>query len=456
MPDLFTEDFNRQNSLDFVKCRTISELMSCNFSNQRRLIEKPSRNVYMSLDRLRYGESFTALHNKFMPFYVQDADRRKALHQALDKRIDEGSIVPNYVLDRSQQSNPFVRMFRSGENEDRLRDQLSGLICYIVRKIGNIKKISKIDESTLQYIFHLLLINPLHIPPFTNICGIRFISGSFDEEKGFRTLFKYDEEEEAEDLLDFALRFEILKKEEADNNINDDETSIVYSLCTNSYTQSVGQTTQLDQNAQSLLDAYCRAASFVSRWAMPSSLLIWQQWYHLSGQYDAYNERIRKWASEQLPLFFKEDRCDAGGMYDSFYKEFPDCPFYDLTKERETLIEDYISWNAENKDIQEGSPLSCIRKILPDIQNDESATTLMNKAYTFYLMVNLLQHREQDPQMWNEGMIRYGMQEIERVNRRCNEDIESWGMEDTDVVSLLAGNDFIGLAEKLLRTVLYA
>lgn len=80
----------------------------------------------------------------------------------------------------------------------------------------------------------------------------------------------------------------------------------------------------------------------------------------------------------------------------------------------------------------------------------------MNKAYTFYLMVNLLQHREQDPQMWNEGMIRYGMQEIERVNRRCNEDIESWGMEDTDVVSLLAGNDFIGLAEKLLRTVLYA
>lgn len=456
MPDLFTEDFNRQNSFDFVKCRTISELMSCNFSNQRRLIEKPSRNVYMSLDRLRYGESFTALHNKFMPFYVQDADRRKALHQALDKRIDEGSIVPNYVLDRSQQSNPFVRMFRSGENEDRLRDQLSGLICYIVRKIGNIKKISKIDECTLQYIFYLLLVNPLHIPSFTNICGIHFTSASFDEEKGFRTLFAYDEEKEPEDLLEFALRFELLKKEEADNNASDDETSVVYSLCTNSYTQSIGQTTHLDRNAQSLLDAYCRAASFVSRWAMSSSLIIWQQWYHLSGQYDDYNNRIRKWAKEQLPLFFKEGECDSGRMYDSFYKGFSDCPFYDLTKEREMLIDDYISWNAENKDTQEGSPLSCIRKILPDIQNDESATALMNKAYTFYLMVNLLQIREQDPQTWNEGMIRYGMQEVERVSGRCYEGIESWGAEDTDVVSVLADSNFIVLTEKLLRTVLDA
>lgn len=457
MPDLFTEDFNRQNSLDFVKCRTISELMSCNFSNQRRLIERPSRNVYMSLDRLRYGESFTALHNKFMPFYVQDADRRKALHQALDKRIDEGSIVPNYVLDRSQQSNPFVRMFRSGENEDRLRDQLAGLICYIVRKIGNIKKISKIDECTLQYIFHLLLINPLRIAPFTNICGIRFISGPFDEKKGFRTLFIYDEEKEpekSEDLLEFALRFELLKKEEVDNNQNDNETSVVYSLCINNYTQSVGQTTQLDWNAQSLLDAYCRAASFVSRWAMPSSLIIWQQWYHLSGQYDAYNDRIRKWANEQLPLFFKEGGCDSGGMYDSFYKNFSDCPFYDLAKERAKLIDDYISWNAENKDTQEGSPLSCIRKILPDIQNDESATALMNKVYTFYLMVNLLQYRDQNLQMWDEGVIRYGMQEVQRVS--SYEGIESWGRKESDVINLLANDNFIGLTEQLLTTVLYA
>ncbi|RHO73796.1 hypothetical protein DW083_04615 [Parabacteroides sp. AF48-14] len=398
LPNLFKDAYEDQNNEDFKRCETISEMVSCNFSNLSRLVEHRSRLVYTGIDRLRYGESFTTLFNKFTMYPVKDTDRLKALHQALDKRIDEGSVVPGYVLDSSQASAPFIRMFRSGENEDRLRDQLFRTVLFLVKKVCEFSNTTKVSRQTLQYIFHLLLVNPLHFRPFSRICGITYLA-CFDAKSGdYSVCFRYEDGDEPCDLLDYAVRFNVLKEED-----------YFYSVVQNDFTSSFSTCTQLDLEGENRLVDYCRAAVFVSAHLMGYDLANWQKWYALQGSYSTSIHQLGEWADQNLDRFFTNDgECDVHELMDSFTSDFSSLPFLFPTG-REELQEEYDRNHAH----AEGDQF--VLRILPDFTQDDEVVRLYRIVYGFYLVISLLMIHYENAEIQKEENVSWIMEELKKV-----------------------------------------
>ena len=100
------------------------------FSTMHNSVEIKSRRHDSSFGRLRFGESYSSICR---PISIGDVEPRvwTEVNRGMDRRIDRGSVVPNYVHEQTPTYSYWHRLFRSGENEDLLRDQTSRIIGYI-------------------------------------------------------------------------------------------------------------------------------------------------------------------------------------------------------------------------------------------------------------------------------------------------------------------------------------
>lgn len=414
IPAVYKAEFEKQNIADFQKCKSVSELVSSNFSNQHRLVELKSRGEYTLSDRLRYGESFSSLYRKFILF-TPDGQITQDLHHSLDQRIDEGSIVPNYVCvsDVTHGFNPFIRMFRSGENEDKSKDQLLRIVYYIAWRISIYRKVSKVDERLLTFVFHLVFVNPVSVRPFRNLCGI-FYEACYNKEGIIRVSFSYGGAAKYKDLIDYAVTFNVL--EELESELSDRS----YMLCMNDYTDLMGRTTMLDAETEQLLNLYLDAALFVNRRMMDSSINELQQWYICKKQNKEYAAKLEYWNSEHERLWDSNNKIslDSEGKdnpaeetllkeaYDAFNNLFVRYPINDLSDERKTVVSAY---KTEDRSTEE---LTVINTILPDfIAGDAAAKKLMQTIRGIYLIFILLMARKEQSTEKKE-IILYCMQEL--------------------------------------------
>lgn len=137
LSNMETESLKMANLRPVYSSFTISEALSSMFFNQTLMIECGSR--YLSVDRqsrLRFGYTFQYLWN----FIWDNAQQIKSeelsvskLHHWVDVQIDNGSIVPQYIL-RSD-TYQWIRVFRPGENEDALLSHLGRLVVHVITRM---------------------------------------------------------------------------------------------------------------------------------------------------------------------------------------------------------------------------------------------------------------------------------------------------------------------------------
>ena len=127
----------KANMLSVMGSRTFEEALSAMSFNQTILIERFSRYIMSNKhNRLRFGYSFVGLWN----FIRNNANKVTSdnitlsrLHKWVDCQIDNGSLVPQYIVDN--QTNEWTRVFRPGENEDVTLSHIGRFVSFIIDKM---------------------------------------------------------------------------------------------------------------------------------------------------------------------------------------------------------------------------------------------------------------------------------------------------------------------------------
>ena len=143
--------------------KTMKEALSAMFFNQTMMIERGSRYISVNRqERLRFGYTYQYLWN-FIWGNANNIETKdisaKEMHQWVDVQIDNGSIVPQYILGTG--NFKWVRVFRSGENENVLISHIGRFVVHVIRKmlLGDVnessdKVIKKNLNGVLAAVFH--------------------------------------------------------------------------------------------------------------------------------------------------------------------------------------------------------------------------------------------------------------------------------------------------------------
>ena len=115
---------------------TYKEALSAIFFNQNTFIERWSRfKARFDGRHLWFGYTHNTLSQILRNYsrFKLPPNLDTLVHEWIDERIDQGCIVPQYILDND--SNHWVRVFRPGENEDILLSHLGRFVLYIYKVI---------------------------------------------------------------------------------------------------------------------------------------------------------------------------------------------------------------------------------------------------------------------------------------------------------------------------------
>lgn len=159
-PETLMSELSFRNGVLLDKCQSTQEVLSLLFYNQMLIMGNSARsyNQLNGNSRLRLGYTFLALYNELQRNpNISPKDLGKELYRWMDRRIDQGCIVPQYVHD--PKSNEWVRGFRHGENEDSVLGQLTRFTAFCFDKLdkrigaGWVPKKVLSDMLTLSYLY---------------------------------------------------------------------------------------------------------------------------------------------------------------------------------------------------------------------------------------------------------------------------------------------------------------
>lgn len=160
IPSDYQKSYKFQMAADnFRKGQTenISLMLSSMFSSMHWLVEVQSRLMQrQDYSRLRFGESYASIQDRFqLVTNFSDTELLHGIHRGIDQRIDRGSIVPNYVKVKEGVAESWVRLFRSGENEDVFKDQLLRIMLTIVKSNFHFTGRQFMTRESLEYILSI-------------------------------------------------------------------------------------------------------------------------------------------------------------------------------------------------------------------------------------------------------------------------------------------------------------
>ena len=162
----YPPDSEKEKLQDFNACMlknsiNMNEKLSALFFNQTTLIEKWSRQFGDSTsNRLRFGYNYNGLLFAIQPDIKDDslaAIESKYLyriHRWIDRRIDQGCIVPQYIIDNEK--GQWDRVFRPGENEDAILSTLTRFVAYAIDTIKKEFNVHFIPELILKKILCII------------------------------------------------------------------------------------------------------------------------------------------------------------------------------------------------------------------------------------------------------------------------------------------------------------
>ena len=175
----FTEkkkfEMNFRNEVMLENCKNLEEALSVLSFNQYILLDKLTRETLRAqATRLRFGYTYDSLirNIKKAPKEVLETpDLALELHRWIDRKIDEGCIVPQYIID--EHTNYWVRVFRPGENEDALLGHLTRFAVFVLENSWETKNLGWISkekyEQNLKRVFETIVLEGSKIIESKNI-----------------------------------------------------------------------------------------------------------------------------------------------------------------------------------------------------------------------------------------------------------------------------------------------
>lgn len=148
------------NLVMISKSQDTEESLSAMFNNLTILIEKWTRGtIYDDNYRLRFGytmKNLTAFVHRYGAFKIEEPEKfQTELHSWIDNRIDNGCIVPQYIVDSA--SSTWMRVFRPGENEDLLLSHLARLVLCVWNQANEILQVQKVNTYTYQSLLSVVI-----------------------------------------------------------------------------------------------------------------------------------------------------------------------------------------------------------------------------------------------------------------------------------------------------------
>lgn len=157
IPMIYKDDYLLQLTLDNMYDKTsASSVISNVFSDLHWIVEVKSRRLPReAYDRLEFGESLSAVEEMCANLISDNSAER--VHSNVDMRIDRGSMVPDYVYVNDVVNSYWKRMFRSGENEDLMRDQYFRICINVLKQYLRKIHSTSISSDELRLLLALLV-----------------------------------------------------------------------------------------------------------------------------------------------------------------------------------------------------------------------------------------------------------------------------------------------------------
>ncbi len=327
IPEPYSHTYNAENEQDWRRSHNLSESLSCMFSNMHFHIEKASRgNLPNTFERLRFGVSYDSMyHNLSRKQKHAIDDQMTMLHRWIDKKIDEGSVVPKY--DRVQYGDTYYwrRLFRAGENEDKYLGQLARISIFIFDAVCRELKDDYIERDFIENIFALVFSD-------------KFFTGSHMRSLGkiewkvpprtatsYQVAFYNEASDTPTYLIDYLLRMQVLKEK-------DDYTPYLSVMKTTMVNEFRNGTT-LDSEREEEIVRYIKIlipllrenTSFEKMLATMNRIMI--------EDYAPYEAALKQWQNDKaLPFVTYMIDHPAAGI-----EEYE--PYKDIKKEIDTLFE---------------------------------------------------------------------------------------------------------------------
>lgn len=160
-PDQEKEKLQDFNTYMLENSTNMSEKLSALFFNQTTLIEKWSRQFGDNTsNRLKFGYNFRGLMNALEvdckdESFVVESNLIYRIHRWIDRRIDQGCIVPQYIIDNEK--GQWDRVFRPGENEEAILSTLTRFVAYSIDTIKKEFEVQYIPEFILKKILCIIV-----------------------------------------------------------------------------------------------------------------------------------------------------------------------------------------------------------------------------------------------------------------------------------------------------------
>ena len=126
----------KSNMTGVYQSKTVEEALSVMMFNQMIMIEKMSRYIRREANyrsRLLFGYSYHSIVD-FLRRYASGLKGEDIfgfrVHRWIDSQIDNGCVVPQYIVD--SKNNQWTRVFRPGENEDVLLSHLGRFVAFVI------------------------------------------------------------------------------------------------------------------------------------------------------------------------------------------------------------------------------------------------------------------------------------------------------------------------------------
>lgn len=321
IPKQYEQQYRLQVSLDNMLAeKNVTNMMSNQFSNMHWLVELKSRDMARGkYGRLRFGESLHSMVVEFKKMVASKYNVSQEVHKGLDFRIDQGSVVPNYIRQKTTFDTYWQRLFRCGENEDLLKDRYFRVFVNLVSEYANLcggRELMDVELSLLV----ALLVNTEGIVE-NQVGGInRYFAAptiSVFEKKGWSYRININENE-SYDIIDRANKFGLI----------DHNNDLFYTLVYSDYTEALKGNLGVADSDELFLK---QIAGFVHNYNNDVELLLSTDIKELSN-YVSFDEKsfclaFQDWLTKVSRMINEDDLTSIESLekeWVNFYVNLPD------------------------------------------------------------------------------------------------------------------------------------
>ena len=163
IPDEYRRDYTEISRISLQRCSTSDEALSVIFSNQQLITNggKMDNDALRRSLRLRFGITYNALETK-LAFLVGFNGLWRNIHKWIDKNIDEGTVKPRYERILLDGKAYWIRMFRTGENENSFT-KMRRLCEFIIQRLRQKEHRSYVERNSVENILTLVWEDPCSI-----------------------------------------------------------------------------------------------------------------------------------------------------------------------------------------------------------------------------------------------------------------------------------------------------